>query len=149
MCIIVDASRLGVFLAKPLREDAAPIRQWLDTRGGTLVYSTGGQFANELKGKAKGKLAEYSRAGKARLVPASRFAEDEAKLNASGKLRSNDPHVLALARASGARLLYTGDSNLIADFKDHRLVRNPRGKVYSSAANADLLADNACIGPKA
>ena len=149
MCIIVDANRLGIFLAERSGEDAVPIRQWLDTRGGSLVYSTGGQFANELKGKAKGKLAAYHQAGKARLVPASRFAEDEAKLKASGKLRSNDPHVLALARASGARLLYTKDSDLIADFKDHRLVRNPRGKIYSSAANADLLADNACVGPTA
>ena len=149
MCIIVDASRLGVFLAEPLREDAVPIHRWLDTRGGSLVYSTGGQFANELKGKAKGKLAAYYRAGKARLVPASRFAEDEAKLKASGKLRSNDSHVLALARVSGARLLYTKDSDLITDFKDHRLISNPRGKIYSGAANADLLADNACVGPTA
>ena len=149
MCIIVDASRLGIFLAELPREDAAPIRQWLDTRGGSLVYSTGSQFANELGHKAKRRLAEYNRIGKARLVPASRFAEDEAQLKASGKLRSNDPHVLALARASGARLLYTGDPDLIADFKDRRLVRNPRGKIYSSAANADLLTDNACVGPTA
>lgn len=149
MCIIVDANRLGMFLAEPPREDAVPIRRWLDTRGGTLVYSTGSQFANELGHNAKRKLAAYYRAGKARLVPARRFAEDEAQLKASGKLRSNDSHVLALARASGARLLYTGDPDLIADFKDHRLVRNPRGKIYSGAANADLLADNACVGPTA
>lgn len=147
MCIIVDANRLGGFLAEEPHADAAPIRRWLDRGAGSLVYSTGGKFAKELGGKALRKLADYSRAGRARSVDATRLAEQEAELKASGKqLRSDDPHVLALARASGARLLYTADSDLIEDFKDRRLVRNPRGKVYSGAANADLLTDQTCAG---
>ena len=146
MCIIVDANKLGKFLADPPDEDALPIRNWLYRRGGagTLVYSTGGKFKNELGAKARRRLADYAQAGKARLVPAHRFAEDEDMLQASSQLRSDDPHVLALARESGARLLYTGDQALMADFKNSRLIRTPRGKVYSGAANADLLTSSAC-----
>ena len=146
MCMIVDANKLGKFLADPPDEDALPIREWLYRRrgAGTLVYSTGGKFKKELGAKARRRLADYAQAGKARLVPAHRFAEDQNALQASRHLRSDDPHVLALARASGARLLYTGDQALIADFKDARLIRTPRGKVYSGAANANLLTSSAC-----
>ena len=151
MCIIVDANKLGVFLAKSPHEDAAPIHRWLKRRvgAGTLVYSTGGKFACEVRGNAKRRLEDYSRAGLARLVPASRFAEDEAELKVSDIVRSDDPHVLALARASGARLLYTGDEDLIADFKNSRLIQKPRGRVYSGAANANLLTNDICAGLKA
>jgi len=147
MCIIVDANKLGEFLAAPTHEDAEPIRRWLHRPGspGSLVYSTDGKFASELGNEAKRKLADYARAGRARLVPGSRFAKDEAQLKASGTLRSNDPHVLALARTSGVRLLYTGDQALIADFKDRRFLRSPRGRVYSGAANANLLTDKVCV----
>lgn len=144
--MIVDANKLGEFLADPPNADALPIRNWLHRRSGsgTLVYSTGGGFKHELRGKARRKLADFAQAGRARLVPAARFAEDEAALRASGELRSDDPHVLALARASGARLLYTGDDDLKTDFKNHRLISDPRGKVYSGAANANLLTRSAC-----
>ena len=142
MCIIVDANKLGSFLANPPDEDSAPIRQWLD-KGGNLVYSTGSTFAREVVGRAKEKLAGYVRAGKARVVPKEQFIKDECSLSHVG-LRSDDPHVLALARASGVRLLYTGDTNLIADFKDKKFIDKPRGKVYSKAANANLLTRSVC-----
>lgn len=143
MCVIVDANRLGKFLAKENPEEAAPIHRWL-ARGGRLVYSKGGKFAKEVGNKARAALAEYDRAGRARLVPAERFAADEEALRASGQLRSDDPHVLALARASGARVLYTADKKLMADFKDSAVISNPRGKVYSTAAHANLLTSSTC-----
>ena len=144
--MIVDANKLGRFLAEPPDEDVLSIRKWLDrpSGAGTLVYSTGGKFAGELGSKARQKLVVHARAGKARLIPADRFADDEGALKAGGQLRSDDPHVLALARASGARILYTGDKALIADFKDPSLIHEPRGKIYSSAANANLLTSMAC-----
>ena len=144
MCIIVDDNRLGNFLAEPADKDAAPIREWLNRKGGSILYSTGGEFAQELGKKAKTKLQNYSRAGKAKLFPASKFEQDLRDLQAQGGLRSNDPHILALARASGARLLYTRDRDLITDFKDRRFIDKPRGKIYSGAANANLLTRLAC-----
>ena len=114
MCIIVDANRLGTFLSDPANEDAAPIRDWLDRRGGRIVYSTGGAFAREVGRQTRAKLFTYVQAGKAQVVSADR---------------------------------YTGDPDLVADFKNKRLVDGPRGKVYSSAANANLLTKAACAAP--
>lgn len=148
MCIIVDANRLGDFLAEPANADAAPIRKWLDRGEGSIIYSTGGKFAKELGKRAKIKLQNYSRVGKAKFVPAAEFKHDERDLQAKGGLRSDDPHILALARASGARLLYTRDRNLIKDFTDRRFIDKPRGKIYSDAANANLLTRSTCA-PKA
>ena len=147
MCIIVDANRLGAFLSDPASEDAAPIRDWLDRRGGRIVYSTGGAFDNELGHLTRAKLRTYAQAGKAQLVPAHRFAEDERSLRERTDLRSDDPHVLALARRTHVRLLYTGDQDLMADFKNRRLINHPRGKIYSGAANAGLLTRAACAAP--
>ena len=46
--------------------------------------------------------------------------------------KSNDSHVLALAQISGARLLYSNDTDLQQDFKNGGLINRPRGKVYST-----------------
>lgn len=46
--------------------------------------------------------------------------------------QSNDPHVLALARISGARLLFTNDRDLQQDFKDSELIKPSGGKVYTT-----------------
>ena len=147
MCIIVDTNKLGAFLADPADEDSRPVRKWLDRGAGSIVYSTGGRFAREIRGRVRAKLADYVRAGRAKLVPESRFAEDEHDLEARPDLRSDDPHVLALARAAGVRLLYTGDRNLILDFKDRNFIDRPRGKVYSGAHNAALLTRSVCASP--
>ncbi len=144
MCIIVDANRLGDFLADPAKPDSTPIRKWLDRGGGRLVYSTGAAFAREVG--RRDKLLAYVRAGKASVIPADRFADGERALRSRTDLHSDDPHVLALARATRARLLYTRDRNLMDDFKRKDLIDRPRGRVYSSAANADLLAKATC-GP--
>lgn len=143
MCIIVDANRLGAFLADPPGENAAPLRAWLK-RGGRIVYSTGGVFAREVGRRTRDRLLPYVQAGRATLVSADRFADDERRLRADPDLRSDDPHVLALARAVGVRLLHTGDADLTADFKNKKFIDRPRGKVYSSAANARLLATTRC-----
>lgn len=140
--MIVDASRLGTFLADPIHDDAAPIRDWLDRRGGRIVYSTEGKFAGEVVGRARARLAAYAQAGKAIYVPAERFLEYARDLEPL--IRSNDSHVLALAKATGVRLLYTGDPDLIRDFKDKQFIDNPRGKVYSGAGNTRLLTRSAC-----
>ena len=142
MCMIVDANRLGRFLADPVHADAAPIREWLDRQGGRIVYSTGGKFAREVGRRLRSKLAEYVRAGKALYIPPEDFAEDENTLEPM--IGSDDPHVLALARATGVRLLYTGDRDLINDFKDQRIINQPRGSVYSRASNANLLTRSVC-----
>ena len=44
-------------------------------------------------------------------------------------------HLLREAQVSGARLLYSNDRALQGDFKNRRLIDNPRGRVYSTREN--------------
>ena len=55
-----------------------------------------------------------------------------------------DPAKPDTARATGVRLLYTNDPNLVVDFTNKKFIDRPRGKVYSRAANANLLTRAAC-----
>ena len=75
-------------------------------------------------------LAELDRAGRLRKF-------DRQEIESAGKkvtdaLRSNDPHVIGLALASGARTLATFDDALIADFKDKRVIDNPHGTIFQN-----------------
>ena len=60
-------------------------------------------------------------------------------LEAAGACRSNDEHVIALARVSGARLLCSKDQLLHQDFRNRELVSNPRGRVYQTSDHTHLL----------
>lgn len=136
MCLIVDANRLGDFLVEPPKDDVQPIRRWLAS-GGKIVYATGGKFADEIGARARARLAELDRSGRAIYVPDADFEPMVEQLE--GRVRSDDPHVLALARSSGARVLYAHDQALIDDFTDKDIISRPRGRVYVGASNSDLL----------
>ena len=144
MCMIIDANKLGVFLADQMADDVQPIHGWLNKGWGNLVYSTGGAFADEVGRPTRKRLARYVQAGRATVIPASAFEDDERQLSDNSAVRSDDHHVLALARYSGARVLYTGDTALIGDFKNKQLIDKPRGKIYSGARNARLLTRSTC-----
>ncbi len=65
-------------------------------------------------------------------VSSQRVATETKRLAASKVslgLKSDDPHVLALAKVSGARLLYTNDKDLKDDFKNLGVLK-PKGKIY-------------------
>lgn len=145
MCIIIDANKMGGFLTEPPNQAAAaaPIHDWLRKKGGKIVYSTGGKFAAEVRGRAQERLTLYARSGQAIQIDARRFQDDESSLANDG-IKSDDPHVLALARESGARLLYTDDADLMDDFKDKRFIDKPRGKVYRNQTHVGLLTKSTC-----
>ena len=143
MCIIIDANRMGVFLTEPPDHDAAPIHDWLRKKGGKIVYSTGGKFAAEVRGRTRERLTLYARSGQAIYIEARRFRDKQSSL-ANDDIKSDDPHVLALAQESGARLLYTDDTALMRDFKDKRFIDKPRGKVYRNQTHVELLTKSTC-----
>ncbi len=145
MCIIIDANRLGAFFnpSEDSFADVEPIRKWL-RQGGKLVYSTAGKFKGEILGKARERLKEYRRRGLAKLPSETAFnnALREVK-EKEHLLRSDDTHVLALAKATGVRVLFTGDRNLMNDFRNKAII-DPLGRIYSSRRNANLLHRNTC-----
>ncbi len=144
MCIIVDRNKHGLFLQEPPTEDVQPIHDWINKLGGKLVYSNGGKFVEEFSGRAKIRLDNYLQAGRAKLIP---YRKVEKKLNKLNKrlLKSDDPHIIALALAARVRLLYTSDVNLIEDFTNYRIMgKGNKGKIYTSAKNKDLLNRDTC-----
>ena len=143
MCIIIDTNKIHDFLNDPSSEDMAPIHTWIDNRGGSFVYSADGQYGKELK-SVKKRLLEYARSGRARVFTETEITSEVDKVTRINKHKSNDIHILALARASGARLLYTGDKALMVDFKKKEIIDKPRGKIYSGSGHKSLLKKDLC-----
>ena len=141
MCGILDASVAGeVFIKRPKLAAQPPTAGekfliWIKEGPGHLVV--GGKLRNEL-GKVN-LFQEWAReaqlSGKLHSINDERVNEKTAKLEAEGKCRSNDPHVIALAQIGGARLLYTNDKRLQGDFTNEKLISNPRGLIYETPKN--------------
>lgn len=130
MCAILDNSvRDMIFVSRPTTA-ASKFREWIESRKLRLVV--GGLLKEELteKESVKNWLSEGERVGFVKFVPDEKVDALTAKIRQSNVCKSNDAHVIALAQASGARLLYANDGDLEKDFVKKRLVDNPRGVLY-------------------
>ena len=147
MCLIADANKLGEFLKEPPTGDTEPIHKWLKPgtgrRGGVIVYSIAGKFRTEVSRAARERLDVLSRAGRAKLFDESDLAAGM-ELIAEGHMASDDPHVLALAAVSRARVVYTADRDLMTDFRSRKVMGELRGKIYSGQQNRNLLRPDMC-----
>ena len=134
MCAILDADvRDEVFGAtKSPAGEAFHVR--ITQRQFRLVV--GGKLLEELKGSNGFKrwFSEAERVGSqaVQIVPDLEVEEKQAELKSEYPIESNDEHILALAQISGARLLYTNDGRLQKDFQNPRLIKKPRGKIYTT-----------------
>lgn len=146
MCLIVDVNRVSVMFGDPRDNDVKPIWKWLLLGDGCLVY--GGHLRAELARSKRGwtQLVQLKRAGRAidwEETAAGCVEKETAALVKMNVCRSNDAHIVALARVSGARVLFTEDQRAMDDFKDLRLVPAPKGRVYKRAKHATLLGHTA------
>lgn len=136
MCAIVDASVANEVFGADRPGAGNEFRKWLDAKG-RLV--TGGDNLRELnRASSDFKFWALSArdAGKMLIVSSKRVDRLRDKLKRIGTCRSNDEHVIALAQIGGARLLYTNDHHLQRDFRDHRLLPSPGGRIYSTLINS-------------
>jgi PIN domain-containing protein len=142
MCIIIDASVGSLF--SPLSEDAKPVADWLEKGQGRIVI--GGRNTEELLrlGYLRRWLAGLQRAGRVRVIDSETVLAEENTVTNLGHCVSNDAHIVALARASGARLVFTRDIDLHADLRNLALVSTPRSRIYQVARHRHLLRDVAC-----
>ena len=145
MCVIVDANLASRVFQETAEADFAPVLSWLE-RDGELVF--GGHLARELSRMERPRrfLRALLQAGRARRVSDESIAAEETVVEATGHCRSNDKHVLALARVSGARTLCTHDRDLQRDFRDPELISGPRGSVYQRKEHAALLRHTTSCG---
>ena len=117
MCVrtIIDTSMFGELLS----DSVGPLRSWVERKDGVLVYSNGGRYGIELRRSRRTLelFRSYRQRGSALRIPNDLVAAQDAHL-AGRELRSDDPHLVALARASQALVLCTGDVKLRRDFLD-------------------------------
>ena len=96
----------------------------------------GGQLLSELGGPLKFQiwLKEALQSGRARILDDESVAAATKAVQDEGICQSNDAHVIALARISGARLLFTNDVQLEKDFK--KVIH--QGKIYTTKLGVEL-----------
>ena len=130
MCTILDASaRDDVFSENNRPEVGVLFFDWIGGGGGRLVI--GGKLRNELNQSPK--FANWaSVAATAGWIMDVDDSKVEAEACSLSSLKSNDAHVIALARISRARLLYSYDAELNEDFQNKELINGPKGSLYTT-----------------
>ena len=176
MCIILDVNSFSNF-RNTTDEDMEPVRNWLEGENGKIVYSSTDKFKNEWETGGGYELmikllypgsslpssirmgweqvmTQLQRMGKFKLVPAEVVQAKADALEQSGELRSDDPHIIALAMIASVKVLVVqrlpntprrgvrgADPALQADFKDRNFVG---GKVYITKSHSHLLRRDTC-----
>ena len=140
MCAIIDANVSPEVFGDDRTPRGRLLFEWL-TGGRTGRLVVGGKLLRELRqyGKFKVWLREALSAGRARCIRDAVVDAETESIRAGQSCQSNDHHIIALARVSGARLLFTNDRNLEKDFKNQALVPDPRGKIYKDPDHRQLL----------
>ena len=137
MCLIVDNDVGQTFFSSQRGDPYFPALDWIRRKDGRLVVG-GRLWIKEYHGTQRANLVQsLEQAGRAIIYPASIVNAEEDAVKAD--CNSNDAHVIALARVSGARVLCTLDGTLEADFKNRALVDSPRGHIYKNASHQHLL----------
>lgn len=131
MCAILDANVAHQLTST---DPDSPGRRFLDrVDSKSLSLVIGGLLREELyQTTLRDWLEEALVAGSIRTCDDEKVNLRTEEISNSGRCRSDDPHIIALAQISRARLLFTNDRKLKADFGDHQLVNNPRGRVYTT-----------------
>jgi len=146
MCLILDANRFGEALSTPPNPDYRPIIDWLtaSTSAGMVVFG-GTKFLREIDRSTRARrwFIELQRAGRAKSIDRAAVDAEEKALRARGLCFSDDEHLVALARTSGARVFCTEDAALFKDVRNPALLSKPRGRVYRTKRHVALLCHNA------
>lgn len=140
MYLIIDANCACDAISAQPKPDFAPIMKAILSGKVRLVVG-GTKLINEyMRLRDVFKLIRVlDQAGKAIVIEKSRVDRESIIIENSFELSSDDPHVIGLAIASGARLLCSRDKPLHHDFTNPKIVNKPRGKVYQNASHAHLL----------
>lgn len=133
MCAIVDANVASEVFGSSPSPAGDRFFDWIERGSERLVV--GGKLLEELETGSPG-FREWARqaelSGTMRVFDESEVGARTEQIERERIHTSDDPHVLALAQLSGARLLYSNDRGLRRDFKDTRLINNPAGLIYST-----------------
>jgi hypothetical protein len=143
MCLIIDANVAGQLFAEgDVRTAFAPVLRALIGGDAKAVY--GGKLTDEYRRLATfwRYLAALDRAGLARQLPREAVLAETERLESERRCRSNDHHVIAIARVGRVRLLCSYGTTLHEDFKDKALLDDPRGSIYQDPSQAHLIREH-------
>jgi predicted nucleic acid-binding protein len=140
MCIIVDANVASDFIKES--DDAKPVLDLVIEDRLKIVcdHRLSKEWGNS---RLKKLTIQFIQAGRLFVYTQEQMAIEAEKLKKLS-FKSDDPHILALARVSGARVLYSKDKKLHEDFKDSKLIHSPRGRVYQNQKHKHVLRKSAC-----
>jgi len=144
MCLIVDTNVAHKILLRRDDPDFKDVHARLfATTKPTAALVYGGRLAREYAANASVRrvVLALERNGAAIRVSNDLVERESGWALASGLCRSDDPHILGLARAANVRLLCSHDRDLHADFTNRALLSNPRGKVYQTRRHRPLLRE--------
>jgi hypothetical protein len=138
MCLIIDVNTLHKVFPTPTA-DYEPVAKAVADGKAKIFY--GGELAREYMAMERFRryLRMLDQKGSAQIFPVAEVDAKAEELEERDCCRSDDPHVLALALVSGARLLCSEDNDLCDDFKDSHIIAKPRGKIFRNATHAHLL----------
>jgi hypothetical protein len=133
VCLIVDKNAAHKFTQSPVGKEITLLVAEIDKK--KIKIATGGRNRIELVDtKIRDWIVERVRRGDVRFYPDTLIANEEMRVVALGMCTSDDPHVIALANISGAKLLFTFDKALQVDFK-----AMASGRTYNRVSHKHLI----------
>ena len=141
MCIVMDANMFSQF-RDPANENMEPVWNWLRKKNGKIAYSNTRKFEEEWeRGGVTGLIKLLRQSGQLKEILSQEVEAKENELNLTGAIRSDDPHIIALAIIAGVKVLVSNDRRLHEDFKNRDLVG---GSVYQTKSHSRLLRKGMC-----
>ena len=143
-CAVLDADCVGEVFGQDNSEAGSEFLKWV--LDGRLRLVSGGQAQEELR--RCNEFRRWAAAGPPNLsvYPQRAIAPVKEQLDSRKTtfmdIRANDTHVLALAVVSGARLLFSRDKDLRADFEDGSIIIGPWGQLYNRGAKDNLTEEH-------
>ena len=146
MCIIIDMNVMcKVFpLSGCTQPDHEPVRSWVTTGIGSIVYG-GSKYCSELKTAKRyfQLMIELHKQGRVRRIDDAAVDTEQAIVEQLiCDKRCDDPHLIAIVRASGCRLLCSDDKRADKYIKDVTLYPKPQHPplIYRSRKHRHLLS---------
>ena len=142
MCAIIDNNVKGELLEDDKHHPGYLFRSYIES--GKLQLVIGGtRLKNELlRGSLNSPfnhwIKTHRQAGQVLNIDDDLTDAKEQEIKATGGYKSDDEHILALAKSSGARLLYSNDTALHKDFRNSRILARPRGSIYSTLESRSI-----------
>ena len=138
MCAILDTDVAHEVFGSDRPEAGKKFFDWINKGNGRLAI--GGRLRAELNNISAFRTWARRAASYGRLIDTNDDTVNKRaeEIMAAHHFRSDDPHTLALAKISGARLLYSNDGDLRIDFRNRTLIDNPRGRLYSTKKYKDF-----------